>query len=35
VILFDVALDELDGEGSLLNEALDVGIVDGEIRITR
>lgn len=34
-ILFDAALDDLDGEGGLINEALEIGLIDGGIEITR
>lgn len=34
-ILFDAVLDELVGDLGLLNEALEAGLVDGEIEITR
>lgn len=34
-ILFDAALDDLDGGGGLINEALEIGLVDGEIEIIR
>ena len=33
-LLFDAALDDVAG-GGLINEALEVGIIDGEIQITR
>lgn len=33
--LFDAALDELAGAPGLVNEALEVAIVEGEIEITR
>lgn len=33
-VLFDAALDDVAG-GGLINEALEVGVVDGEIQITR
>ena len=34
-ILFDAALDDLAGGAGLINEALEVGAVDGAIQITR
>lgn len=34
-ILFDAALDDLDGGVGLISEALEVGLVDGGIEITR
>jgi predicted nuclease of predicted toxin-antitoxin system len=34
-ILFDTALDDLSGGVGLINEALEIGLVDGEIEITR
>lgn len=34
-VLFEAALDDVVGELGLLNEALEVGIVDGEIAIMR
>jgi len=34
-VLFDAALDELGAGAGLINEALEVGLVDGEIQITR
>ena len=33
--LFDAVLDDLDAAPDLINEALEVGLVDGEIQITR
>lgn len=33
--LFDVALDDLDASRGLINQALEIGMVDGEIEITR
>lgn len=33
--LFDAALDDLGGGVGLINEALEVGVVDGGIQITR
>jgi predicted nuclease of predicted toxin-antitoxin system len=34
-VLFDAALDALGGGVGLINEALEVGMVEGEIQITR
>lgn len=33
--LFDIALDDLAETPGLINEALEVGVVDGDIQITR
>jgi len=33
--LFDAALDELADAPGLINEALEVGLVEGEVEITR
>ncbi len=34
-VLFDAVLDDLGDGGGLINEALEVGVVDGGIQITR
>jgi predicted nuclease of predicted toxin-antitoxin system len=34
-VLFDAALDELGGTAGLINEALELSVVEGEIQITR
>ncbi len=34
-VLFDAALDEVGGGAGLINEALEIGVVEGEIQITR
>lgn len=34
-VLFDAALDDLKDDESLINEALEIGLVEGEIQISR